>query len=172
MEELETQAQDELDAMISGTNDTQETETEEETDWEVSQEETETESEEDWEEKKPKTKKEKTEDRFKKILSKKNDLATRVAELENTLADKDFYWDRPQAIKYKDEIDSLLKENPNLSREFIFNSIAGRENLSSKPKGLLWKSKAPEAKKWVEDMTSKEMESYIKENDVINQLMS
>ena len=181
MDDLETQAQQELDAMIAGTNATEEdtTDTEEETTDDVDTE-TETdveewenqEEEEETEEEQPKTKKEKTEDRFKKILSQKNDLTTRVAELENTLADKDFYSQKPQATKFKDEIGSIMENNPNLSRDDAFNMIAGRENLSAKPKGLLGKPKTPEAKKSVKDMTSKELETYAKENNILEGLMN
>ena len=176
MEDLEKQAEEQLNAMYSSTNETQD-ETETETQDEETQEEQETETEEEWEEQeeeeeeKPNTKKEKTEKRFKKILSKKNDLAKRVAELENTLADKDFYWERPQAKKFQEEITSLVNERW-WTREEAFNMIAGRENLSSRPKWFVWTTKQPDAPKSTKDMSVKELEKVIKDNNILEQALN
>ena len=175
MDELELQAQQELDAMSSGTNDATTAPEVEEVEPEIEsnddiEEETEPKeetdsSEEDWE---PKSKKEKTEDRFKKVLSDKNSYKTKaeealakIDELQNNLADKDFYWERPQAQKFTDEIKSIREANPNLTREDAFNMIAGRENLSAKPKGLIGKPKAPEAVKGVKEMSDWELEQAL-----------
>lgn len=184
MDDLEIQAQKELDAMVGINTDSEEVETDVDTEVETEEdtdvqtdsedeieEDSQEDSEDDSEEDKPKSKKEKTEERFKKILSKKNDLATRVSELENMLADKDFYWDRPQAVKFKDEINSIMESNPNLSRDDAFNMIAGRENLSTRPKGLIGKPKSPEGVKDIKDMTTKELEAQFEKLWGINSLL-
>jgi len=49
--------------------------------------------------------------------------------------------------------------------------IAGRENLSAKPKGLLGKPKAPAAQKTAKDMTTKELGTYAKENNILDDLL-
>ena len=182
MDELEQQAQEELNAMYSGTNESEEindSETTEDESQEESQnepqDEEDVESEEDSQDgedhDKPKTKKEKTEERFKKILSKKNDLAARVAELENSLADKDFYSEKPQALKYKDEISTLVSERW-FTRTEAFDMIAGRDNLSSKPKGFVGKPKTPEQPKGIKDMDSKELEKAFAESWGLEWLMN
>jgi len=171
MTELEQQAQEELNAIYSSTNESEE---EQETETETPEiEETETDEleEQEIEEEKPKTKKEKTEERFKKILSKKNSLETRVAELENQLADKDFYWQRPQAKQYQEEISKLVNERW-WTRDEAFNMIAGRENISSKPKWFVWTAKTQVETKTTNDMTTKELETYIKDNKILEQALN
>ena len=180
MDELETQAQEELNAMLSGTNDTQDTEDqefEEEALEETEEESIEEESEEEKEEVSEK-KKTKAEKNFEKILSEKNkakeqakSLDSRVQELENMLADKDFYSERPQASKFKDEINSIRENNPNLTREEAFYMIAGRENLSAKPRGIIWTPKWVTAPKPLDSLSTKEQEQYLKENDILGKLL-
>ena len=106
-EELETAVQEELDNEKSPSTDIN-VETEEEV--------VETSEEED----KPKNK---TEDRFKKILSEKNKAKTKNTELEDRInqlekenADEKFYNSNPNAKEHQDNIEELMKENPNLDR--------------------------------------------------------
>jgi polyhydroxyalkanoate synthesis regulator phasin len=59
----------------------------------------------------------KTEKKIKKLLSQRNEekkekesLAQRLAEIENKLADTEFYKDNQAALEYKQDIDSLVNE--------------------------------------------------------------
>lgn len=173
MENLEQQAQEEINAHFSGTNEETETETtEEETQEEVTDELEEDNEQEDSQEEdsKPKSKKEKTEDRFKKILSKKNSLETRVSELEDMLQDKDFYAQFPQAKEFDVDIKEKRQSVPWLSREEAFIIIAWQKGLSNRPKGIVGKP-APVEVKSTKDMSTQELTKFAIESGALNKAL-
>lgn len=89
----------------------------------------------DWEDKEPKTEK-----KIKKLLSQRNserkekqNLAERLTEMENKLADTDFYKDNQEAIKYKDEISQMVNERW-FTREEAYLLIAWKQVLEQNKK--------------------------------------
>lgn len=176
MTELETQAQEQLNAIYGGTNPE---EAEQESEQEIVDDETQEESEEEIQDdtqeeeeleeetQEPKSKKEKTEERFKKILSKKNWLADRVSELENMLADEKFYKQFPQAESMREEINEKLWQYEWMTREDAFYMLSWRKWTPVTRNWLLGDPAKPQAPKSTNDMSTKELEAFVKDNKVL-----
>lgn len=171
MDELTQQAEQELNALYSGTNE-----------WEAEEQETietvapEVEPEDTKQEIiKPKTK---AEENFAKILSEKNkakaekdSLATRVSELENALKEKDFLSEYPQAKEVIDDIKKEMEEIPWLSYEKAFRIVSQEKGISARPRGLVWKPAPVEEPKSTNDMSASELLKHAQDSKALEKAL-
>lgn len=171
MEELEQQAQQEIDALYSGTNEweAEEIETPETETPEAEPEDTKKET------RKPMTK---AEENFAKILSKKNkaeaekdSLASRVSELENALKEKDFLSEYPQAKEVLEDIKKEMAEIPWLSYEKAFRIVSQEKWISNRPRGLVWKPAPVEEPKSTDDMSASELQKFAQDSKALEKAL-
>lgn len=173
MDELEQQAQNELNAIYSGIN---EWETEEQETLETETHKVELGEQDTTEQEKPKTKAEKN---FEKILSEKNkakaekeSLASRVSQLESMLAEKDFLAQYPQAWDFMDDIKAEIEETPWLTMEKAFKIVAQDKGVNNRPKGIVWRPPSAPVEKWIESMSSAELTKLAIESGALGKALS
>jgi len=179
--ELEEQAQEQIDALYSGTNESNESEQAEELQEDTQEEEISEElqdeqvkDEQELKETQPKSKAEKN---FEKILKKKNqyknqseEALARVQKLENDLLDERFYKSHPQAEALRDDINAVMEEfsdSPSMTRERAFAMVANEKWVSARPKGIIGTPAQATPAKTTKDMSSAELTDYAKANDIL-----